>query len=205
MVFREHGNWPSVFALTNPGYHPVEINRVVVQPVADLDLAFGGGEAVDTIASQVMTDRSRCVNDSGNRACISNDLEALDVIVAGIEQHAVGHRRRTIHAHVAMHNGFATQVLNGSDDIDPSLEPFVFLPTAVVVRTQVVVVHLGCMASNEVLVAPFAAQIDDVGDAFVDPRLKLRLTDFGPGGVEVAANGEPIVDMAKAPVPGGRV
>ncbi len=32
------------FRLTDPGYHPVEIDRVVVQPVTYLDPALGGGE-----------------------------------------------------------------------------------------------------------------------------------------------------------------
>jgi hypothetical protein len=61
------------------------------------------------------------------------------------------------------------------------------------------------VSGDKVLVAPLAAQIDDVGDAFVDPRLKLSFTDFWSGGFEVAANGEPIVDVAKAPMPGSRI
>ena len=123
------------------------------------------------------------------------------MVMAGIEQHAVGHRRRTIHAHVTVHDCFAAEFLNGANGIKAGFEPFVFLPTAVVVSAEVVVVDLGGVGGDKGFVAPLAAQIDDVGDALVDPRLKLCFTDFGAGGVEVAADGEPIVDMAKDSMP----
>lgn len=104
-----------------------------------------------------------------------------------------------------MHDCLAAKFLNGANGIEAGFEPFVFLPTTVVVRTEVVVVDFGGEPGDEVLVAPLAAQIDDVGDAFVDPRLKLSFADFWSGGLEVAANGEPIVDVAKSPMPSSRI
>jgi len=127
------------------------------------------------------------------------------VVMAGIEQHAVGHRRRTIHTHVTVHDRFAAEFLNGANGIKPGFEPFVFLPTTVVMGAEVVIVDLGGVGGDKVFVAPLAAQVDDVSDALVDPRLKLRFTDFGAGGVEVAADGEPLIDVAKGSMPGGRV
>lgn len=38
-------------------------------------------------------------------------------------------------------------------------------------RTQVVVVDSGGVLGDKVLVTPLAAQINDVGDALIDPRL----------------------------------
>ena len=191
--------------MADPGYHPVQIDRVVVQPIANLDLALGGSEAIDAIAAQVMTDCCRRIDDAGNRPGVADEFECLDVIVAGVEQHAIGHRRSTIHAHVAMHNGLTAKFLNGANGVEAGFEPFVFLPTTVVVRAEVVVIDFGGVTGDEVFVAPLAAQIDDVGDALVDPSVKLCFTDFWSGGFEVAANGEPIVDVAEAPMPGGRV
>ena len=106
---------------------------------------------------------------------------------------------------MAVHDCLAAKFLNGANGVEPGFEPFVFLPTTIVVCTQVVVVDFGGEPGDKVLVAPLAAQVDDVGDALVDPCLKLSFTDFWSGGFEVAANGEPIVDVAKAPMPGGRV
>ena len=152
-----------------------------------------------------MTDRCRCVDDPGNRSSLTDEFKSLDVVVAGIEQHAIRHRRRTVHAHVAVHDCFAAEFLNGANGVKAGFEPFVFLPTAVVVSAEVVVVDLGGVGGDKGFVAPLAAQVDDVSDALVDPRLKLRFTDFGAGGVEVAANGEPIVDVTKGSMPGSRV
>ena len=104
-----------------------------------------------------------------------------------------------------MHNRFATQSLNSANHIESSFEPFVFLPTTVIVRAEVVVIDLGCALGHEVFVALFAAQINDVGDALVDPGLKLFLANGRARGVEIAAHSEPIVDVAKAPMPGSRV
>jgi|GEM_PF-5029469 len=72
-------------------------------------------------------------------------------------------------------------------------------------RTQVVVVDSGGVLGDKVLVTPLAAQINDVGDAFVDPRLKLCRGDFWSGGVEVSGNSEPLVDVAHAPMPDRRI
>ena len=143
------GRQSSGFRLTNPGYHPVEIDRVVVQPIANLDLALGGSETVDVVAAQVMTDCCRRIDDAGNRPGVTNEFKSLNVVMSGIEQHAIGHRRRTIHAHMAMHNRFAAKFLNGANDIEPGFEPFVFLRATIVVRTQVVVVDFGGISSNK--------------------------------------------------------
>ena len=106
---------------------------------------------------------------------------------------------------MAVDNRFTAEFLNGANGVKPGFEPFVFLPATVVMSTEVVVVDLGGVGGDEVLVAPLTAQVDDVGDALVDPRLKLCFTDFGAGGVEVAANGEPLIDVVEDSMPGGRV
>jgi hypothetical protein len=81
----------SGFRLTNPGYHPIQIDRVVVQPVANLDLALGGGEAINVGAAKVMTDRRRCIDDAGDGTGRPDELKGFDVIETCIEQHAVSH------------------------------------------------------------------------------------------------------------------
>ena len=104
-----------------------------------------------------------------------------------------------------MHNGLATKFLHGADGSQARLEPFVFLPATVVVGAEVVIIDLGGVAGDKVLIAPLATKIDDVGDAFIDPVLQLLLADFRIDGVEVATNGEPIVDVTKSPMPGRRL
>ena len=119
----------------------------------------------------------------------SKEIERCDPLHAPFEQDRQGHRGPSVDTHVAVDEDGSSLLDDRAGDRDSSLPPIDIKLATVVTGGEVVVPDVGTCVSDKVLVAVFAAKVDDFGHALTLEPTGLRCSLVGVVR-EIATDGE---------------